>query len=296
MKSFSKTISHICYLVIFIFVIGCNKEQCEVPQNYEYHLVNEDGIFVEKFEETVTDKNRYNSNNEIYKICNVLEYTFTHEDTLGNEYYFELEEGALDLPILEQIKAWKYVLKDEASNRTIKTINQEIESGLAPFDRSTPDYNQTVFSYFYKSNNNDKELGEITGLIENERNVWMHPPRQMMFRILELNPFPFIQAPFEIGTSWEWNYLRPNGEEWSDERWLVWEGDLQLNCEYEITDLVRINSSFGEIECYEITALCHNDFGTTKLIAYFNIKYGFVTLNYTNINNTKTTIKLLEFM
>ncbi len=295
MKNYSRIILGLSYLIAVVLIFGCRRKNCEMLQSHEHEIVLEDGIFVEEFDEAVTDQNRYNGNNEIYEICNVLKYSFIFEDTLGDEYYFELEDGALDLPTpIEQNKAWSYVLKGDASNKTIKTINQKIKPGLAPFIKIIPDYNQTVFDYFYESKNNDKEIGEITGLIENEKNVWMHPPRQMMFRILELNPFPFIQAPYEIGTRWEWNYLRPSGEEWSDERWLVWEGNLELNCEYEITDFLSVNSSFGEIECYEITALGYTDYGTTKLVSYFNTQYGFVKLDYTNINNTKITIELME--
>lgn len=282
-------------LIMGIVLSSCKKEECPNPQNHEYDIILEDGIFIEKFEESITDKNRYNANNEIYEVCNKLKYSFYHEDSLGNKYFFELEDGALDLPTpMEQNLAWTYVLQSEASDKTIKTIEQTIKSGLEPFIEILPDYNQTVFDYFYESNNNDEELGESTGLIENEKNVWMHPPRQMMFRILELNPFPYIQEPYEIGTSWEWNYLRPNGEEWSDERWLVWEGQLNISCEYQISDFQSINTLLGEIDCYEITAFAHNDYGTTKLISYFNIQYGFVKLIYTNINNTKTVIELME--
>ena len=284
------------YLTILVTLFGCKKEDCPSLQNNQYEIVLEDGIYVEKFEESVTDKNRFNENNEIFKVCNKLKYSFFQEDTLGNKYYFELEDGALDLPTpQEQNKAWKYISESEASDKTIKIINQTIRSGIEPFTRVLPDYNQTVFDYFYESNKNEEEIGETTGLIENEKNVWMHPPRQMMFRILELNPFPFIKKPYEIGTSWEWNYLRPSGEEWSDERWLLWEGQLDISCEYEITNFLGLDTPLGQIDCYEVTANGYNIYGDTKLIAYFNTQYGFVKLIYTNINNTKTVIELVDF-
>jgi len=295
---FKKNQIYWVFTLIAVFFISCKKEDCPNLKNHEYEIIlqNGFGVYVEHFDDTVTDKNRFNENNEIYKVCNKLTYSFIHEDSLGNRYLFELDEGALDLPTpQERNNAWKYVLESEASNKTVKTINQFIRSGLDPFIDDLPDYNQTVFSFKYASNKDDHEVGEKTGVIENEKNVWMHPPRQMMFRILELNPFPFIQEPYEIGTSWEWNYLRPLGENWSDERWLVWQGPLDISCEYEITDFLSINTPLGELDCYEITAIGHNDYGTTELVSYFNTQYGFVKLNYTNINNSKTTIELETF-
>ena len=293
---FSKKQAFGIYLLVTILIFSCKKDDCPNLENHEYEIVLEDGIFVEHFDEGVTDENRFNENNEIYKVCNRLKYSFYHEDTLGNKYHFKLNDGGSNLPTQEERdRAWSYVSENETSNNTIKTINQTISSGLDPFLEVLPDYNQTVFDYFYITKKGDNALGETTGLIENEKNVWMHPPRQMMFRILELNPFPYIQKPYEIGNTWEWDYLRPDGKGWSDERWLVWEGNLDMSCDYEMTDFLSVNTPLGEMECYEITAVANNDYGSTKLVAFYNTQYGFVRLNYTNINNTKTTIELIEF-
>ena len=65
-------------------------------------------------------------------------------------------------------------------------------------------------------------------------NIWLHPPREGLFKILEINPFPYIKYPLEIGNSWEWDFLEP-GSNWGDERWLTWNGTLDILCEYEIT-------------------------------------------------------------
>jgi len=44
----------------------------------------------------------------------------------------------------------------------------------------------------------------MSGTIENEGNVWIHPPRDNYFKIIELNPFPYIKAPYNIGAKWAW--------------------------------------------------------------------------------------------
>ncbi len=286
----------IIYTIIVLLNVSCHKKICTISDSNVYELVLENEIFVEQFDQSITEPNRYNANNKIYSICNKLKYSFYHEDLEGNKFYFELNDGALDIESpIERNKAWVYVPENEITSSTITTFEQTIKSGLEPFIDRLPDYNQTVFDYFYRTNSGDRSLGEITGLIENENNVWMHPPRQMMFRILELNPFPFIQAPYEIGTTWEWNYLRPSGEEWGDKRWLVWEGNLDMRCEYEIIDFKKINTPLGELDCYKIKSSAINEYGSTELISYFNTNFGFVKLIYTNINQTKTIIELEEY-
>ncbi len=108
----------------------------------------------------------------------------------------------------------------------------------------------------------------------------MHPPRDKYFRILELNPFPFIKAPYKIGNKWDWSLTI--GDHWGDKRWKTWEGVINNVYKYEITDRKKVNTKFGLLDCYEITSKAKSRIGETELVALFNTKYGFIELNYTN--------------
>jgi hypothetical protein len=55
-----------------------------------------------------------------------------------------------------------------------------------------------------------------TGLIENDTVVWLHPPRNGEFGILEFSPFPMIHYPPKIGTHWKQQLWVP--DQWSDAR------------------------------------------------------------------------------
>ncbi|MDW9379143.1 hypothetical protein [Chryseobacterium sp. JV558] len=46
------------------------------------------------------------------------------------------------------------------------------------------------------------------------------------------------------------------------------------------------------LECYIVHAIANSRIGKTELISYFNPKFGFVKLEYTNIDNTKTVLEL----
>ncbi|MFP3632484.1 hypothetical protein SB776_38415, partial [Burkholderia sp. SIMBA_045] len=82
-------------------------------------------------------------------------------------------------------------------NLTIDKLLLQASSGN-PF-ANIPGYNQTAISYEYIMKNGEPFTMETTGAVENEMNVWIHPPRGSFFEILELNPFPYIKAPYKIG-------------------------------------------------------------------------------------------------
>jgi len=277
---------------LLLFLSGC-KDDCFEVVEHEYDLALEDGIYVEKFAQDVTDENRYNGNNKIYELCKKFIYDYYYEDTDGNQFLIEREKGNITLDD-DEFQKWFFVPKDNQSKRTIVQLQTKVRSGLDPFIDNDPTYNQSIFK-FYDIHKNGKsiERGE-TGLIENEMNVWTHPSRHGLFAMLEFAPFPYIQAPYEIGNSWVWDYVNINSDNWSDSRWLEFEGEINIISTYEITDIKMVDTKLGEIECYEITGTATNPYGEAKLVAYFNSEYGFVKLNYTNINLSKMVIELVE--
>ena len=55
-----------------------------------------------------------------------------------------------------------------------------------------------------------------------------------------------------------------------------------------------VDTPFGEVECFEINAFGLNRLGRTQLTSYFNEEYGFVKMNYLNIDGSKLIILLKE--
>ena len=152
---------------------------------------------------------------------------------------------------------------------------------------SDPIYYQTGISYIIDKNNLNHPK---TGLIENERNIWFHPPREYLFQILELNPYPYIKYPLEIGHEQIWK-LRI-GDSWGDKRWKQWKGVARFNYKYSIVGEKTIKTNFGNLDCFIVESEAISSIGKTRLTSYFNSKYGFVKLEYTNIDNSKLQIVL----
>ncbi len=249
----------------------------------KYKLVLEDGIFVEQFNLTNRDEMRFTENNSTYIEGNQFTYNYNHTSIDGLSFYFKYDEYG----------DWAFTPIDSIDTNTITQVKISVMPGLSPMIQINPNYNQTIIKFNYYSQNDRVPFGGSSGVIENEKNIWVHPPRDKYFKILELNPFPFIKAPFEIGNKWSWQL--EIGDFWSDHRWKIWKGNIVNNYEYMITGKKEINTLIGKIDCYIIVATAKSRLGETHLTSYFNAKYGFVKLNYTNIDGSNTNLTLVKF-
>lgn len=280
-------------IIISIILINKCSTQNNIVEKKDYEIIFDDGIYVEKFDSTNLAENRYTANNQTYLKGNKLTFDYYYEDLKGKKYKFEEIKGAGDLDIDEMGKAWFFVPIDSLTQNTIDKVILTVKYGLQPFIINDPEYNQTVISYNYPQIDGKQNFSSSTGLIENEKNIWVHPPRDRFFRILEINPFPFIKAPYKNGNKWNWS-LRI-GSFWGDERWKTWEKSIENHYEYEIVDKKNFNLKIGEVECYVIESTATSSIGQTKLKAYFNKDIGFVKLDYTNIDSTKTVLEIIDF-
>ncbi len=238
----------------------------------------ESGIVHEKFDSTVVDNNKYNNDNIVFKVGTTFKYDFQHITPEGKLKYFKVNDSN---------RTWEFVDEDETDDKTISAVIIEVLDGN-PMGDGIPGYNQTNLKYVLRSMSNYS----ISGVIENEANTWMHPPRDYYFRILELNPFPYIKSPFITGTSWTWKLKIGDG--WGDERWKLWEGSIENTYSYSITDEQIIETSMGELKCFVVTSEAESRIGKTGLTAFYNPEYGFIKLDYLNIDGSKTVLKLVE--
>ena len=271
------------FQLIFLYLTTLS---CEAQNNIEKFETDDDGISVEKFDSTNVNDNRYNQNNSIYKVSRKFTFSYFYSDTLGEN--FLMTKGNLNK---QNMYDWTFEKMENKNPNSVYQIILTVKSGLSPFIEQLPDYNQTVISYDFKQLNGDVwPNNEKTGVVENVKNLWMHPPRTDFFKILEMNPFPYVKEPLKIGNSWTWKLKI--GSYWSDKRWLVWEGLIENIYNYKITDKVILQTKLGEIECLVISSNAISKLGETKLTSYFNNQFGFVKLDYTNIDCSKTIIEL----
>lgn len=265
-------------VAILIGITGCKEQKPKV--NY----LDDDGIMVEILDEPIDGKeNDYTSDNIIYKEGRIFDFKYHFENRDGDKLLYQQKIlPGRSLSKEERRQFYFLVPFQDTSYDPINIISMEV-TGADYHNQS-----EIQFNYIHKSG--DQIMSETTGVIENLENIWMHPPRSGMFKILELNPFPFVKFPFKKGTKWQWEL--GIGDGWSDPRWKEWEGSITNKYDYEITDKVNIKSPIGNLECYVIDGVANSRIGQTYLKSYFNEEHGFVKLEYTNIDSTKTVIEL----
>lgn len=129
------------------------------------------------------------------------------------------------------------------------------------------------------------------GAIENKEEFWLHPPRYGRYRILELNPFPHIKLPAVSGQTWEWQVYPP--ELFADSAWASWKGNLPVKFRYTLANTRQLSTPLGSLFCHRVQASGTSKLGTTALEAYFYPSYGFVRLNYRNIDFSRVQLEMV---
>lgn len=237
------------------------------------NLILIDGfLYGNKIENSVKNKE-----NNIYKPESIFTFNYRFIDKNGKELFFIVKEKG----------TWFFTSNNEMKDGVVKNFQLKILNENMNFNN--PSYYQTGISYII---DREKANYGITGLIENEKNVWLHPPREFLFEILELNPFPYIKYPLEIGHSWDWKLKI--GSAWGDKRWKVWSGNIENQYHYKIVGKETINTNIGPLECFVIESKAESKLGVTKLTSFFNERFGFVKLQYTNIDKSKLDINIQE--
>ena len=241
-------------------------------------------VYVEYFDSTEKHPNRYTSNNHIYKAGTSIKFDYTFIDPQGKTFKFQSNE--------DKNTPWELVELNKASTNTIAHIRMDVHYAQDPIQSKNPSYDKTTISYTYL-NNATSQIVSYNGLVENELNVWLQPPNTDFFGILQLNPFPFIQASYKKGNRWQLS--NKVNAAWSNARWKTWEGNLDVSFDYGITGERYIESKIGKLPCYIVEAEGKSKLGKTALKAYFNLDHGFVKLEYFNIDRSQIIFDIVEF-
>jgi hypothetical protein len=224
-----------------------------------------------------------------YKIGYDYTFSFDYSSKENNPSYIVFYPPFYDEEDVDYSKNWYFLEnklkrknKDDAVIKYVKLITHKgfVNEG------------QTAIEYQYLDGNNNETCIELTGLIQNKDSIWFHPPRTRSFEMLEINPFPQIHFPLQLNKKWI-SYLEVD-DKWADKRIFFWKGTIKIKTDYEIVDKAKFNTKFGLLDCYKIHAKATNKYGSSELTAYYNEKYGFVKLDYLNINKSRLIISLLE--
>lgn len=222
-----------------------------------------DGVYIEKFN---VDKD-----NVVYKV--------------GNSFYF-------DYHIIRGNDTLKMKKYEKRTFTLLPWNHDSIQLHVIPIKIVKPPFpgflrraNPHQTDYESKYTVGKSKIYIRTGVVENEKNVWIHPPRFGYFQSLETCPFPYYIK--NVAPNFQWKDSMLVGNHWSNPEWGIWNDNMLMKYTYTYVGQVIIETAFGEISCHKINAVADCEIGQSELIAYFSDKYGFVKLEYTLANKTR---------
>ena len=241
---------------------------------------------------------RYTEDNKIYQSDREFTFEFHYFDPQGKERYVRYERIPIQRQELTEAGDTvtnTYYLPDfsfsDVFDVTDSCVNRYLVRVLCTCAGFDHNYNQTVEEFNFIIADTEQPLS-WSGIVENERNLWLHPIRDCLFKILEFNPFPYIQYPIKKGKTWKW--LNTFGSHWGDERWKTWTGTIVNKYKYKITDTdCEVVTPMGTLSCVKVEAVAKSRIGKTRLTAYYNDTYGFVKMDNTNIDGSRIEIMLV---
>ena len=300
-------ITAVCLLAILMIMSACkdsstatdseetNTSQAQARQVSNDGYTNENGDLIDKVDNSFRDSAStpvlQTADNKVFKPGRKFVYDYMYYNDRNQERLCALVPPEVDVP---SRKAYYYTPPTDLNELVLMEIHITVLPGLGLLENVRKEYQKTTAKYSYKLYNSMADVSEQSGIVENEENIWMTPPRFKIFRMLEFNPYPYIKAPFEVGNKWTWEHeIRTR---WGDAQWLVLHEPLPNTYTYEITDKKKMATAFGEIECFVVEAEAKNEFGEAYLTSYFHPEYGFVRLEYTNLHYTKMILNLKEIV
>lgn len=233
-----------------------------------------------QFTTLAIEEENVDSNNKIYKPGSVFIYDYEIVKA-GKRLKLQKNKGVMANAEFELVP----IASEEVGVDKIHLIVKSVS------DKERVNENQTQVYYLQEPVYSSMSA---TGIVENDKNVWMHPIREGFFAALETAPFPYVKFPLQTGV--QWSDEMKISENWSNEMWGSWDGNLALSYSYEITDTETLKTDLGDIECYKINSVADSDLGQTSLVSYFSPEHGFVRMEYELMNDLKVKMWLVDTM
>jgi len=271
--------------IMTIFTILISLSACKINSEY----TNGEEFFEMQEPEMLLDNEHPNTNledNDIYLPGS--EFTYDYK-------FFDKDIEQRCYVGLDSIGKQAYLLENgrEKSNY-VRLDNVKLYVYRGKGDISLAE-SQSIIKYDYLVNDRRFFFGERTGVAENSDAFFLHPPRGHCFITTCLHPFPYLKLPLSVGKTWNSYFSIPPyayKDEFLKDMMLAFPPDLDMN--YEVKSLEKINTVLGKIECFKILGeASHDNKVITEVEIYFNYEYGFSKLDYFNyLDSSRLVLEL----
>jgi len=283
------------YTVLFAFT--CSSQELKLI----------DGIYSETPTNQVVSAHYFTLDNISYKLNSEFLFDYYYLDTNGGKFKFEKNQT------FSKSNPLNLTSFESKTENTIDLVQMVIDDPIEMFSSYDSTYTQTVFSYNFLNSDSMKidtmcdyivsknpvikmNCGdEYSGIVDNEANLWMHPPRQFSFKILQLCPYPFQVLTDDVD---EWSWKLTTGGFYLDERWIQTDSLIDIDFTYNRMENESLETLFGIIDCVVTKGKGNCDYGsnhfTTNLKSYYHPNYGFIRLEYQLINGDRLIFELVK--
>ncbi len=263
-------------LLSLLAFVACQSESEPLPPFYNVEAP-------EQFKDVGPLNTAFTQDNFIYKPGKIFTFEYTYTSEEGQEILIgvDAESEAFGQGTIP----WKLVPVADAtiSDYPVASVGISVFATQTPMVGFLPE--QTIIRYGFYNEVGEIGFGELTGLIEDSTKVWLHPPRALGFVILEFSPFPEILKPFDKDTSWVREMHIP--QQWSEKLNLDVDGSTSMQITYKQGAQQTMTTPLGELDCYKVTAESTGKLGQTQATFYFHEEFGFVQMEYDNIDGSR---------
>ncbi|HUH27561.1 hypothetical protein [Gelidibacter sp.] len=212
---------------------------------------------------------------------NTVYFEAAPADLIHDENRFDLDNEVY--PVNREILYQCIIEKNEMKlDVEVKFIRMSIQGTTKPFSNFDPNYSQTVIKFDYLDQNKKTIISERTGLVENNVNIWLHPPRNSDLGVLQLSAFPYIKL--NAIKNWEWNLEASYGNFQK----------VHLAHYYKKRTPVSYNSKLGPLECVVVDATTKSTMGKTNAEFLYHDELGFVKMTFHTIDGNKITLEMIN--
>lgn len=121
---------------------------------------------------------------------------------------------------------------------------------------------------------------DTTGIIENDKRIWLHPPRNNQYLLTEIAPFPDFRKKSKVGDQYSSITFIGSG-------FGPWDGK-KVKSTYSITNIDKVI----EDSLWTIKAISEIEGEINNCEFIFSDKRGFILLSYSFFNGDSLTMKL----
>ena len=151
-------------------------------------------------------------------------------------------------------------------------------------------FSQTKIKWEYLDKNDSIVRKSITGVAENSKSIWLHPPRSgIPFIYTESAPFPEITYPLDSMSNWKGGLMGLKGYES-----IGLEGKVSF--QYNVSKRQDIQTDYKLFKnCWVINSSGESCIGTSSHTYFFDEEYGFIYSEYNFPTGEKLILSLNDF-